>query len=126
MQSEYNIYFQDDSVGKATITLQGLYYCMSGFCYLEKGHIYELVLLEKNVKKSLGVLVPENGRFIFSKKIPMKSIQEDISFCVIVRSNASVENFYAVKENKVFPYIDRLENAIMKSNEGEVGVCFLK
>ena len=127
MLTTYSIHYLNRPVGKATVIPQGLYYSISCFCDLDGDEIYEVVFSQKDTRHNLGVLVPEDGRLVLTKKIPAKFFTEDeLSFYIVVRERIELLNFVAVEKTLPFPYIAQLEHAVMRKKDGKTGVCFLE
>lgn len=126
MLSEYDIFFHNTVVGKATIGLDGLYCCISCSCKLDYRQIYRLELCINNNKHKLGILVPDKDMFVLEKRIPIRLVKEGtLSFNVVTQKEEGQLLFCPVKDDLPFPHVERLEQCVMKIKNGDIGVAFL-
>ena len=121
MKESYMIYLDEKPVGVASVILQGLYCCVSCVCELDQGPIYNVNICGIETNENLGVLVPEKGKLVLTKKIPVKKLKDKVlSFRITVREERDSYDYIPIDDAFLFSYIDRLEDAILVNREGKL------
>lgn len=119
----YDIFLGQDSIGKAQVTKEGLYYRISCRCRLSGEVVYKVVASCGDRKEDLGVLVPQSGAFVLTKRLPMKQLgQGQLQFKAVPRHVAPDGKFIPISADEPFAYLSRLENAFMQRRDGQQGV----
>lgn len=74
MEEKYEVFFDADSVGKAEVVKQGLYYTVSCRCRIHSPEMCRLVLRWSDGWENLGIMMPERDGFRLDKKVAAKRI----------------------------------------------------
>lgn len=116
MEEIYNVTYHGEQVGTAIIRIQGLYYLVECSCDLPKNQRVNLFVNGND----LGILVPENGSFCLSKKIPRKSISGDLTqFYLVNRVDREDSILIPVCTERPFSNIEELHNGrFLHTEEG--------
>ena len=123
MEGTYDVLLGNQKMGSATLTVQGLYLQIACKCPLSGDVMYDLILSIDDQKHKLGLLIPEDGSFTIRKKIPAKQIgQGRLQFTLKARHASIMGQFFPVKPDEPFAYINRIENAYVASRDGELGL----
>ena len=108
MEQTYPVTSDGEVVGTVKIQVQGLYYQLQCTCRLSTMQRVSLFAGHDE----LGILVPENGLFCLSKKIPRKRFSGDpIQFHLVNREDKGNSILIPVSAEKPFSGIDKLEKA---------------
>ena len=120
---EYEILLGGQSIGKARVEQQGLYYAISCRCRLSGEVVWKVTVSCGDRSESLGILVPESGAFILSTRIPVKRLGEGtLMFHAAPRHTELRGRFVPISPEEPFAYLSRLENAYMEVRNGQIGV----
>ena len=120
---EYEIMLGGQAVGKAAVERQGLYYTFSCRCSLQGEGMFCVTALCGENRENLGVLVPENGSFTLRTRVPVKRLGEGrLRFEVTPKHPQLRGKFVPLSPEEPFRYLQRLENAYLKIQNGQVGV----
>jgi len=124
---EYGVLLGGQSIGKAKVERQGLYYSISCRCRLSGEVVYKLTVSCGENTENLGILVPEGGAFVLTTRIPAKRFGEgEFSFRAVPRHTELRGKFVPISPETPFAYLSRLENAFMEIRNGQPGVRFQK
>lgn len=108
----FEIIHNQQVVGKATVTVEGLYYQISCCCKMPDKSIYRIYARTDKETKDLGVCIPSGDSFVLAKKIPIKQICiENSSFQICEMNSQHDSQAVPVYNDKPFLYIDKLERA---------------
>ena len=120
---EYDILLGGQTVGRATVERQGLYYAFHCRCCLTGEVVYRLTVRCGERTESLGIPVPSNGQFVLDTKIPVKRLGEgEMSFLALPKHAELGGKFIPLSPEEPFRYLSRLENAFLQVRDGKVGV----
>ena len=82
----YQIYLGKEAIGTAQIEKQGLTYCIRCRCRLSGEVAYKVVATCNGKETDLGLLVPENGAFQLTSRVPLKKLGAgEIAFRAVPR-----------------------------------------
>ena len=117
----YQIYLGKEAIGTAQIEKQGLTYCIRCRCRLSGEVAYKVVATCNGKETDLGLLVPENGAFQLTSRVPLKKLGAgEIAFRAVPRHVEPDGVFVQVSVDEPFKYLSRLENAFMvRSQESQ-------
>ena len=119
----YDVLLGDEPIGKAQVKKEGLYYCISCRCRLSGEVVYRIEAKGDAGTEDLGVLVPENGAFVITKRIPAKRLgQGALQFRAVPRRIKTDEKFVPISPEEPFAYLSRLENAYLQIRNGQKGI----
>lgn len=119
----YDIMLGSQSIGTAQLEKQGLTYCIRCRCRLSGEVAYKVIAECAEEKADLGLLVPENGAFVLTARVPVKRLGEgDIAFRAVPRHVEPGRMFVPVSAEEPFRYLSRLENAFMAWRENTPGL----
>lgn len=124
MKKCYPVFFCDQNVGAANISVCGLYMQISCNCRLPDQKIYKLYAQCNGSKIPLGVMVPKNGVFVLEKRIPVKNFEDtEMRFVILQYREVSDENAYFVLQNKPFAQLAELtQNAFLQEDTGKIKI----
>jgi hypothetical protein len=119
----YDVFLGTSVAGNATVEKQGLYYLVRGLCVLEPGAMFRLVASCGGRQADLGILVPGDGGFQLSTRIPVKRLGEgQMRFCLLPRHESVKGMFIPLAPEEPFSYISKLRNAYLEQRNGTPGV----
>lgn len=110
----YDIFLGTQSIGKAQVIKEGLYYRISCRCRLSGEVVYKVEASCGDKTEDLGVLVPQSGAFVLTARLPMKRLGEgQLQFKAVPRHAQLQGKFVPISADEPFAYLSRLENAFM-------------
>ena len=119
----YDILLGSKIVGKADITVSGLYYQFQCWCELSGDTMYHIRVVCGVKATSLGICVPMSGGFGINTRVPIKRIGEgSLSFYVVPRHMQVDGKFTPIKPDEPFEYLEKLKHARLEIRNGEYGV----
>lgn len=123
MIGTYDILLGGQPVGKATVSQQGLYYCFQCCCHITGEIMYKLTVTCGDKTESLGLLIPDGGRFVLSTRIPVKKLGQGTPvFHAVPRHGEMKGKFVPVYPDEPFSYISRLHTAFLEKRNGQPGI----
>jgi len=150
--ADYDIVYENRPVGTARMEKQGLYLLFSCRCRLPDGEMYRIHVKSGENREDLGICIPVDGEFGMDKRIPAKRLGEGTPVFELVPKDWIPEKeeipepeeiaepeeiteavaeklpepegelFIPVSEEEPFPYLDRLEHAVMEVRNDVPGV----
>ena len=76
-----------------------------------------------NISESLGVLVPAEGEYCLTKKIPIKNLPSGTpEFWITPKLPRRKEIFVDIYPEEPFRYIAKLERAYLEKRRGSLGI----
>lgn len=121
---EYTVFLGGQSIGKAMVERQGLYYCITCRCRLSGEVVYKVMASCGETTEDLGILVPESGAFVLTTRIPIKRLGEgELAFRAVPRHMELREKFVPISPESPFAYISRLENAFLEIQNGQISLA---
>ena len=125
LRNAYEVYRGDEPVGTAEVTRKGLYYCIRLKCALSGDVMHKAEVRCNGAREDLGILVPEEGGFVLTTRIPIKRIGAgDMTFRVIPRHKPFRGHFVKLSPEEPFTYLKRLKDAFLVNQNGEIGILF--
>ena len=119
MEGSYDIYLGDKTAGKAEVSRQGLYYRIRCQCHLSEESLCRVWMGDVN----LGVLIPEGQGFSLETKLPVKRVEnKSIKFSVHPNRPVLTGRFIPIKPEEPFAYIERLKDAYLARQDGQLGI----
>lgn len=119
----YDILLGAESIGKAQVEKEGLYYRISCRCRLSGEVPYKVHAACAGKCEDLGLLVPQNGAFALTTRLPIKRLGEgQLEFKAVPRHPKYEGEFIPISVEEPFSYLSRLENAYMQIRDGKIGV----
>lgn len=119
----YDILLGGQTVGKAHVQRQGLYYCFDCRCRLSGDVMCRVTVTCGDRTESLGLLTPEGDQFVLRTKLPVKRLGEGIMEFIAVPKHPELRGkFIPLSPEEPFAYIRRLEDAVLQIRNGQVGV----
>ena len=123
MEQFYALTMQGQHLGKVTMERQGLYWCISCRCRLEKRELCRLVIRCGHREIPLGILVPQDDAFVLRTRIPVKQIGEgEISFLLIPVHTHKECVFVPIIPEEPFSYLARLKDSFLVIRNGQPGI----
>ena len=120
---EYEICLGKETVGRAYVSREGLYYCFRCSCELRSEIISRVTVSCGGHHENLGILVPVGNRYELNKRIPIKRLGKGkFQFQISPKHQKIHEKFISVYPEEPFRYIQRLQNACLHRRDGLVGV----
>lgn len=119
MEGFYEVFLHDQAVGKVEVIKEGLYYRFRCRCRLSSSSVCRLVTGDV----SLGILVPMGDGFGLETKLPAKKFaQGTMEFQIMPNRPVLDGRFIPIKPEEPFAYIERLKNAYLVRQGGQVGI----
>ncbi len=110
----FDIYLGKQSIGKATVTRQGMYGCIVCKCHISGQVPYRVELKAGEKFQDLGLLVPENGWFTLTKRVPIRFLEgAELKFDALPARGELNGKFVPISAEEPFRYLSRLENAYL-------------
>lgn len=123
MEGVYEVLLGGQSIGKAQVERQGLYYRFSCRCRFSGEVIYKLEVTCGDRTESLGIPVPEGGAFVLNTRVPVKRLGEGAPrFRAVPRHGALRGQFVPLSPEEPFAYLSRLQNAFLEIRDGRPGI----
>lgn len=123
MIGHYDIVLGNQSIGKAEVIREGLYYRFRCKCSLSGEVMYQLKVVCGENENSLGICVPVAGGFGVNTCLPIKTVGEgDFSFYAFPRHTDMKGKFVPICADEPFAYIENLQNLHLEFRNGEPGV----
>ena len=114
------MYLGRETVGKAYVSQQGLYYRITCRCAMSSGVIHRLVVACEGRQESLGVLVPIDQEFGSDTKIPVKRLgRGPFQFLLLPKHRAMEEEYVPLSPQEPFAYITKLRECYLVRKNGE-------
>ena len=114
----YQILMDGKNVGAVDVNREGLYYKFSCLCVPPDDKIYRIFLRDGSGTRNLGVCVPEGKKYMLNVRIPVKKINgTQFEFFMASKMSDIIEE--PIETGKPFPYLDKLENAILHTENGK-------
>lgn len=122
MIGTYDVFRKGESVGRCSVTREGLYYCFFCSCRMLDGDIHRLWLECGKQTIDLGVLAPMHGGMGLRKKLPVKQVNgEQPKFCAEVRQPKRGK-FIPIYPDEPFKYLTRIKNSYYAEQNGQIGL----
>lgn len=121
---DYGVYFGEQSVGRAQVTRQGLYYHVVCRCNLSGEVMYRLEVSCGGKRENLGILVPEETGFGLDTRFPVSRVGEGaLSFRLMPRHDIlQGRKFIPIAPEEPFAYLERLKDAFLAIQDGKKGI----
>ncbi|MDD6966611.1 MAG: hypothetical protein SO355_08220 [Candidatus Faecousia sp.] len=125
---DYAVHFGDDTVGKAQVTRQGLYYHVVCRCSLSGQVMYCLEASTGEKRVNLGILVPQETGFGLETRFPVSRVGEgELSFRLRPRHDElGGRSFVPITPEEPFAYLERLKEAFLEIQNGKKGASIPK
>ncbi len=119
----YEITLDNQTVGWAKVTVQGLYYKMECCCNLDKHQLGRVIVTCNGNEVDLGLCVPMGKQFGVNTRIPIKRLGNG-EMCFEIRQNttAKTQCFIPIVENERFLYLQYLNKAFLCCRNGQLGI----
>lgn len=122
MEGSYGVYFGKQLCGKVQVLRQGLYYRFVCRCRLSGDVVCRLRACFPDREENLGILVPMDGGFGLSTMLPVKRFTGTCSgFRIVPRQEEKKGTFVPIYPEEPFAYIERLKNAFLAIQNGQIG-----
>ena len=119
----FDIILGTESIGKAQVEKEGLYYRITCRCRLSGEVPYKVHAVCNEKCEDLGLLVPQSGAFTLTTRLPIKRLGEgQLQFKAVPRHTKTEGKFVPISADEPFSYLSRLENAYMQIRDGRIGV----
>ena len=123
MEGTYDIMLAGEPVGQATVRRQGLYWQFSCRCDLSGETVCRISVTCGDKQVSLGILVPEGGRFVLNTKVAASKLGSGTpEFICQPRRPELQGKFIPLRPEEPFAYLHRLEDAFLARQNGELGI----
>lgn len=125
MEGTYPLLFGNERAGQVQISREGLYCCFSCRCRLPEKGIYRVQMLLSGRRENLGILVPEGDAFVLKTRLPAKRLGEEMpEFLLTSNCPVTEGKFVPIKPEEPFAYLERLKEAYLARQNGQIGACF--
>ena len=105
---QYDIHFEGNVVGNATIEIHGLFAEFHCVCRFPVEDVYRITVKYDDAQLDLGVCVPRGDCFTVKKQIPVKQLGTGIPSFIAVNSYRSGERFIPLCEDAPFLNLPQL------------------
>ena len=123
MEGKYPVLDGNDVIGWATVSRQGLYYCIQCQCGVIRKEVCKLQAIMEGQVQHMGVLIPVGEKLCLDTKIAVKKLnQKIIRFEVACENGAQADSFIPVSSEKPFPYLTCLKEARFQRRGDEIGI----
>lgn len=123
MEGNHVLRFGGQDVGKVQVTREGLYYRFRCRCHLTGDVVCKVMVHCGEGRESLGILAPEGEGFSLVTRVPVKRFGEGKpEFLVMPNRPAMAGKFVPIRPEEPFTYLERLKNAYLAMQNGQVGV----
>ena len=124
MDTYYPVNLNGKPAGKTTVRRQGLYYIFFCRCQITGNTIYRLIVSDGKNKENLGILVPQEGSFMLTAKLPVKRLGKgELSFYLQPKQSEVNEFFIPISPEEPFTYIARLKESFLTQRNQQMGIC---
>lgn len=122
MEGNHALRFGGQAVGKVQVIREGLYYRFCCRCRLTGDVVCKVVADCGGRRESLGILAPEGDGFSLTTRVPVKRFGEGKpEFQVMPNRPVISEEFIPIYPEEPFSYIERLKDAYLARQGGQVG-----
>ena len=119
----YEVMLGGQSIGKAELHKEGGMWCIRCKCRLSGELPYQVRMICGDTQRCLGLLVPENGAFVLTARIPAKLLADaQPRFIAEPRRPNLRGNFVPIRADEPFAYLSSLEHAFMAIRDGKQGI----
>jgi len=123
MDGTYPVILGGEPIGQAVVTTDKLYLCISCRCRLSGEVIYKIRAHCGDHQEDLGVLIPQNGAFCLTKRLPAKRLAGgSLSFSAVPRHPKLEGKLVPLSPETPFSYLTKLENAYLTRQNGQIGI----
>ena len=123
MEGNYGVYLGEKLCGKVQVLRQGLYYRFICRCQLSGDVVCRLKVCSGDGEENLGVLIPMDGGFGLNTQVPAKRFSgQPVRFRIVARQESPKGTFVPIYPEEPFAYIERLKDAFLQIQNGQVGV----
>lgn len=123
MDGIYDIMLDGQTMGKAEVKTQGLYYAISCRCRLSGNSVYKLTVICGDDTENLGILVPEGGSFVLRTRLPKKKLPKGKpQFHAALKHPELSGKFVPLCPEEPFAYLARLKHAFLEVRDGQTGI----
>ena len=116
---DYAVRFGDKTVGKAQVTVEGLYYHVVCRCKLTGEVMVRLEAACGDKRENLGILIPGENGFELDTRFP-------ISRLLPRHDPLAGRVFVPITPEEPFAYLERLKTAFLEIQEGKKGASLLQ
>ena len=125
MSEEYCVFLDGKDIGTARVEKSGLYYRISCRCQFESGSMYNLFASCGKKRRKLGICIPKDGQLCLDTSVPVKELGEGcMQFYLEHRNQRHTLKLHQVVPGEPFPYLEDLENAYVKEENGVLIIVF--
>ena len=118
----YDICLGSETVGRATVERQGLYYKINCKCTLSGHTRFRVSVLGSQGEEDLGLLIPTDHFYGLSKSVAIKKLGEQLRF-QIKSVHAKQEGiFVPLCPDEPLRYIERIKAAVLCRKDGQMGL----
>lgn len=119
----YDIFLGQESIGKAEVKVEGLYYRLCCRCTLSGQVMYRLVAICGDRQENLGVLVPMGDTFGLETRLAIKRLGKGkLEFRVIPKHTQLNGRFIPLMPEDPFTHINKIRSAYLARKNGKVGI----
>lgn len=112
----YDIIFDNMTVGRAEVKIEGLYYKFVCICTPPNKEVYRIKTSDGETELDLGICVPTGQEFTVITRIPVKYLKGDnLSFRLV----SGLKKGIFVATGKQFEHLDKIEAARLQTTNGQ-------
>jgi hypothetical protein len=115
----YSIFFNDQRIGEATVTKQGLFYIIQCLCSIT-GSVPLCVTVKGEREVDLGICVPMGTQFGLKTRIPISKVgMTKLCFHARPKHTGKIREHITVSPDEPFRYLSKLKEAYLV-RQGEI------
>jgi len=123
LDAKYDVLMNGKIVGWATVRKEGLYVQITCECRLDHDGFYRIFANCVDASNDLGICIPQNGRFVLKKKMPIKRFGSGIpSFRIEGEKQYTEAQFVPLEQGRPFAYIQELDRGYFTISSDRPGI----
>ena len=126
MEGTYDVFYEGEKVGNLHLQRNGLYYIINAECMVEQQGMFQLVMNLTDRSEEIGLMMPDKGRLILKKRIPVKRVGECLPYFSIKERNPCKEEVAVIRPEQPFIFLHRLQEAYLDFGENGCIIRFKK
>ena len=124
MSENYPVLLGNACIGQACVSRQGLYYQITCSCRLSGEAVCRILVSSGDKEESVGILVPENGKFAVRSRIAASSLGSGVlSFRAVPKLTEINDSFIPIRPDEPFALIACLDEMSLEKRGAVTGLC---
>ncbi len=120
---DYDVYYENEIVGKVSLQRWGLYYRIICKTRRISNEICRLYLYIEDKPVNLGVCYPQNGGLYLERKIAAKELSlADPHFVLMHEIRSQEGQFVPISPDRPFPMLWKVKSGVFQFRDGIAGI----